>query len=63
MELNGERETWDAWQPEQTTIEPARRWFDLLGEEERSSLEGRREFHSYVQWIAHQPMARGEIVR
>ncbi len=54
MELNGERETWDEWQPEQTTIEAARRWFDLLGEEERSSLEARREFHSYVQWIAHQ---------
>ncbi len=53
MELNDERETWDAWQPEHSNIEAARPWFDLLGEEERAPLEERRAFHDYVQWIAH----------
>ncbi len=53
MELNGERETWDAWLPEHSTIEAARRWFDSLGEDERAPLEVRRAFHDYVQWIAH----------
>ncbi len=54
MELNGERETWDAWQSEHSEIGAARRWFDSLGEDERAVLEKRRFFHSYVQWIAHQ---------
>jgi 4-alpha-glucanotransferase len=54
MELNAERETWDAWRPEHSEIDAARRWLDSLGEEERAPLEERRDFHSYVQWIAHQ---------
>ncbi len=53
MELNAERETWDAWQPEHSTIDAARRWFQSLGEEERAQIEKRRAFHDYVQWIAH----------
>lgn len=54
MELNAERETWDTWGPEHSEIDAARRWFESLGEEERAALEERREFHSYVQWIALQ---------
>jgi 4-alpha-glucanotransferase len=54
MELNGERETWDQWQPEHAEIGAAGRWLDSLGEEARGQLEERRGFHSYVQWIAHQ---------
>jgi 4-alpha-glucanotransferase len=54
MELNGDRETWDTWGPEQTDISAARVWFDSLGEERRVSLEQRRTFHAYVQWIADQ---------
>ena len=54
MELNAERETWDAWGPEHSDIDAARRWLDSLGEEERVTLEERRDFYSYVQWIALQ---------
>ena len=53
MELNAERETWDTWAPEHSTIEAARGWLDSLGRKERASLEARRAFHNYVQWIAH----------
>ncbi len=53
MELNDERETWDTWRREHAEIDSARRWLGSLGEEERASLEERRAFHSYVQWIAH----------
>jgi len=54
MERNAERETWDAWGPEHSDVDAARRWLDSLGEEERVTLEERRDFHSYVQWIALQ---------
>lgn len=54
MELNAGRETWDAWGREHSSIDAARRWLDSLGENERAPLEERRDFHSYVQWIAHQ---------
>jgi len=54
MELNAERETWDVWRPEHFEIDAARRWLDSLGEKERAPLEERRDFHNYVQWIAHQ---------
>ncbi len=54
MELNGNRETWDEWQPEHADLDRARRWLDSLGENERAPLEERRSFHCYVQWIAHQ---------
>ena len=53
MELNGDGETWDAWRPEHSQIDAARRWLDSLGEETRAPFEERRAFHSYVQWIAH----------
>ena len=53
MEMNGNRETWDEWPPEHSEIDAARRWLDSLGEAERVSLEERRNFHNYVQWIAH----------
>ncbi|HEY1581536.1 MAG TPA: 4-alpha-glucanotransferase [Chthoniobacterales bacterium] len=54
MEMNGDRETWDEWGPQHSTIDAARRWLESLGEEERAPLEERRDFHRYVQWIAHQ---------
>src|SRR4030095_365936 len=54
VELNAERETWDTWRREHSDIDTARRWLDSLGEEERAPLEERRNFHNYVQWIAHQ---------
>ena len=38
MEQNAERETWDAWGPEHSDIDAARRWLDSLGEEERVPL-------------------------
>ena len=53
MEMNGNRETWDEWPPEHSEIDAARRWLDSLGEAERVSFEERRNFHNYVQWIAH----------
>ncbi|HEX4668212.1 MAG TPA: 4-alpha-glucanotransferase [Chthoniobacterales bacterium] len=54
MELNGERETWDQWQPEHAEVGVARRWLDSLGEEARDQMQERRDFHSYLQWIAHE---------
>jgi 4-alpha-glucanotransferase len=54
MELNAERETWDLWPAEHSAIDRARHWLDSLGGEERGPLEERRNFHNYVQWIAHQ---------
>jgi 4-alpha-glucanotransferase len=53
MEQNNDRETWDEWRPEQADIATARGWLDSLGEEGRAAFEARREFHAYVQWIAH----------
>jgi 4-alpha-glucanotransferase len=52
MERNGERETWDRW-PQQS-VTAARLWLESLGESERTELEQRRQFFSYVQWIAHE---------
>ena len=54
MEKNGDRETWDTWGPEYSDIAAARRSLDSLGEEARARFEERRDFFSYVQWIAHQ---------
>lgn len=54
MELNAGGETWDTWRPEHSQIDAARHWFDSLGQEERATLEERRDFHSYVQWIAYE---------
>ena len=53
MENNGDRETWDEWRPEHSDIDAAHRWLDSLGEAERAPFEERRDFHNYVQWIAH----------
>jgi 4-alpha-glucanotransferase len=54
MEMNGNRENWDEWQAEHSDIDAAHRWLDSLGEEARAPFAERRDFHSYVQWIAHQ---------
>ncbi len=53
MEINGDRETWDEWQAGHSEIDAAHRWLDSLGEEERALFARRRDFHNYVQWIAH----------
>jgi 4-alpha-glucanotransferase len=53
MEINDDRETWDEWPPEHSEVDAARRWLDSLGKAERLPFEERRNFHNYVQWIAH----------
>ena len=53
MEDNADRETWDEWRPEHSDIDAAHRWLVSLGEAERAAFEERRDFHNYVQWIAH----------
>ena len=54
MEKNGEREKWDEWPNEYRSMSAARAWRDSLGEKERRAIEARREFYSYVQWIAYE---------
>jgi 4-alpha-glucanotransferase len=53
MEMNGNLEFWDEWRPEHSEAGAAQRWLDSLSEAERVPFEERREFHNYVQWIAH----------
>ena len=54
MELNGERETWDEWQPEHRTAESAHAWLAAQSEEQRRQFAMRENFFCYVQWIAHE---------
>ena len=54
MEQDGEREKWDEWPNDHRSIMAARAWLDSLGKRERRVVEGRRQFFSYVQWIAHE---------
>jgi 4-alpha-glucanotransferase len=53
MEVNGERETWDEWQPEHRAAESARAWLTAQSEEERKHFAALENFFCYVQWIAH----------
>jgi 4-alpha-glucanotransferase len=53
MEVNGERETWDEWQPEHRAVESARAWLAAQSEEERKHFAVLENFFRYVQWIAH----------
>jgi 4-alpha-glucanotransferase len=52
MELNGENETWDEWQPERQNPETARAWLAKQSPETRREFSAREKFFSYVQWIA-----------
>ena len=52
MERNGERETWDRWEPEHRSGDAAREWRDSVGQDEGSELEKRERFFAYTQWIA-----------
>ena len=54
MEVNGERETWDEWDPEHRAPDTARAWLAAQSEEERRHFATRANFFCYVQWIAHQ---------
>ena len=52
MERNGERETWDQWQPEHRSFSLALQWLETLPASARAEFETRRKFFAYVQWIA-----------
>ncbi len=52
MELNGENETWDEWQPEHQNPETARAWLAKQSPDTRRQFSAREKFFSYVQWIA-----------
>ena len=52
MELNGESETWDEWQPEHRDPKTARFWLTQQSNEMRTQFSARENFFSYVQWIA-----------
>jgi 4-alpha-glucanotransferase len=52
MELNGENETWDEWQPEHQNPETARAWLAKQSPDTRRQFSVREKFFSYVQWIA-----------
>jgi 4-alpha-glucanotransferase len=53
MEVNGERETWDEWQPEHRAEESARTWLAAQSADERKHFAALENFFCYVQWIAH----------
>lgn len=52
MELNGEREAWDQWNPEHHSPELARAWLDHQSSTEREQFARRSNFFCYVQWVA-----------
>src|SRR5437870_800616 len=52
MELNNESETWDEWQPGHRDPETARSWLTEQSTEMRTQFSARKDFFSYVQWIA-----------
>jgi 4-alpha-glucanotransferase len=52
MELNGERETWDQWQPEHRAPDTARAWLKSQPRETRKAFAQRERFFAYEQWIA-----------
>jgi 4-alpha-glucanotransferase len=52
MEINGESETWDEWQPEHRDPQTARAWLMEQSAEMRAEFSAREDFFSYVQWIA-----------
>jgi 4-alpha-glucanotransferase len=54
MEVNGERETWDEWEPEHRAPESARAWLAAQSDEKRIDFAAREIFFCYVQWVAHQ---------
>jgi 4-alpha-glucanotransferase len=54
MELNGEREAWDEWQPAHRSPQSARNWLDLQPSTGREQFASRARFFGYVQWIADQ---------
>ncbi|MFZ4116480.1 MAG: 4-alpha-glucanotransferase [Chthoniobacterales bacterium] len=52
LERNDNQEDFSCWTPHTRTASAARRWVETLPEQERLHLEQRRDFFSYVQWIA-----------
>lgn len=57
MEENGNNECWDQWPKEQQTFADAQKWYAQLCKKNKrkaSTLEKRRNFYAYVQWIAYQ---------
>ncbi len=60
MEKNGEREAWDRWRQEHSTLVAARIWFAGLGPKGRAKFEERQDFFRYVQWIAR---AQWRVIR
>ncbi|MBV9008764.1 MAG: 4-alpha-glucanotransferase [Verrucomicrobia bacterium] len=52
MELNGDRETWDEWQPEHRSPPSARDWLACQRLEMQDEFGAREQFFRYVQWIA-----------
>jgi 4-alpha-glucanotransferase len=53
MEENGNKETWDRWQPEHRTADSARDWLAAQSPEKQARFDERARFYRYVQWIAH----------
>jgi 4-alpha-glucanotransferase len=53
MEENGGSEAWDQWPDHHRSMEAARNWLGDLAANRRATIEKRRSFFRYVQWIAH----------
>jgi 4-alpha-glucanotransferase len=58
MEENGGSPAWEDWPAEHRSPERARRWWESLDGPRRQALEDRRQFHAYVQWLAHEQWGR-----
>jgi 4-alpha-glucanotransferase len=52
MELNGENEKWDEWEPEHQKPGMARAWLAEQSRDTRKQFSAREKFFSYVQWVA-----------
>lgn len=53
IELNDGSEVWTAWPEEHRSTAAARRWLQKRSAAKKRTLESRRRYFAYVQWIAY----------
>lgn len=53
MEANRNREAWEHWRDEQSSVDAAREWIATRSAKVQARFNARATFYRYVQWIAH----------
>lgn len=53
VDLNGGSEVWTQWPAEQRTPKDARIWLEQRSKTERRSIDSKRRYFGYVQWLAY----------